>query len=180
MKNVTVVSLFACLSFAASMHAKGGKTAIADCAGEGSSCSAVVNAIGDVITFDALSMTPKFLGKITAEKTIEIDFPEKVNSKMLYSVIPSIGKSRGKLIFILLDHVQPKPGSKNEGKTDIKVYRQFMGDKPTQWTEVGEIVSTEKEIGKAPITFKPDGTAVAKEPGTGKIKVFALGVPKLK
>lgn len=179
MKNA-LMCLFTCVAFSGLLYSKGGKTAITDCSGEQSNCSAVVNAIGDVIKFDALSMTPKFLGKITQEKTVDIDLPEKQNSKMLYSLIPSSGESAGKLIFVLFDNVTPKIGSRHEGKTDIKVYRQFMGDRPTQWTEVGEIITSEKELGKASVTIKPDGTATTKEPATGKTKVFALGIAKLK
>lgn len=47
------------------------------------------------------------------------------------------------------------------------------------WTEVGMISSTEKQLGDVTVTFKTDGTAAYTDP-TGKLHVFALGKLKLK
>jgi len=156
------------------------KTAVVDCAGAASACTAVVNAVGDVISYDVTGETPKFLGKISQEKKISVDFPQVPGTKTLYSLVPGTGESQGKLIYVLFDNVIQRPGSKDFGKTVIKIYRQFTGEPATQWTEVGMLVTPTTAIPGEEITIQPDGTASWTRSTTGEVFIFALGRINLK
>jgi hypothetical protein len=151
------------------------KTAVATCGGPDSSCSAVVNAIGDVVNIDVSTLAVTALGQIGTDKTIDIELPDTVGTQKVYSLTPTQGESMGKRIYIVLDNIAQRPGSRLAGKTVVKMYRQFEGDKKNQWIEVGKIETPAKTLGSAPVTFKPDGTAVWTNPVTDMHVVFLIG-----
>lgn len=165
-------------SCSAQVGGTGHKTAVIDCAGAGTECAAVINAVGDVVNVNVSSYPVKDLGIISQDKKAPITLPEEPG-KTIYSITPTSGESAKKTIVILFDHTVPRPGSADFFKKVIKIYRQFKGDNPMNWTEVGMISSTEKKLGDVTVTFKTDGTAVYTDP-TGKLHVFALGKIKLK
>ena len=104
--------------------------------------------------------------------------PQETGKYLLYTITPTTGPAANRPIYILLKNIVPK--GPLAGKTVIKVYRQFQGDNPFQWTEAGTISSRAKTLGPAEnVIFKSDGTATWTDPQSKAVYIFALGKLKL-
>ncbi len=178
------IALGACsgedVSCKAEVAGAGGGVAIESCQGIGAQCEARITAVGQIMKLDATKEKVISWGKISKETKADITLPDKVGTHTLYSIIPAIGEAQGKTVRILFDNTVQRPGSRTASKTVIRIYRQFAGNTPLEWEEVGRIISPYKKLESASVLFKPDGTASWTDPRTGKLFVFALGKLKLK
>jgi hypothetical protein len=161
------------------------KAAVQNC-GEYSECNQyVLNAIGQSAKFTIPADKIVALGTIVADKEVTVVLPKVPGTQTAYSFKPSAGNSRNQLVTVLFDNKVQRPGERNFGKTEIKVYRRLPQDPVIKWTEIGNILypgSIEKDY-QGPydvkITVKPDGTAVYWNPHEKKPMVFLAGTKDL-
>lgn len=180
MKRLISIVLFNLTLFlGASLRAEGkeAKTAVANCGAETVQCSATVNAMGDAVMIDVTKLKITDLGTINADKKVDIALPTTVGSTTAYRFTPSTGESKDVATLVVFENVKQAPGTRLFGKTLIRISRHFEPIKEgSPWIEVGRIEIDGKEVEQkeVPVTFKPDGSAVANDPTTKEPMVFPV------
>lgn len=161
------------------------KAAVQNC-GEYSECNQyVLNAIGQSAKFTIPADKIVALGTITGDKEVTVILPKVPGTQTAYSFKPTSGNSRNQLVTVVFDNKVQLPGTRNFGKTEIKVYRRLAQDPTIKWTEIGNILypgSIEKDYQgtyDAHITVKADGTAVYWNPTDKKPIIFLAGTKDL-
>ncbi len=156
------------------------KTASQTCTGAGSTCSIVMNALGEEITLDVAALPVKKLGIIAKDTPLLLPLPLEEGTQKIYSYIPSEGELANTAIYLAFDNKKPRPGTRLGSKKVITWYRQLEGDAPNKWIDVGEIsVSTSEKFPKEyPVVIKKNGNILTKsidEKGQSKDVLFVLG-----
>ena len=135
---------------------------VATCTGGGNQCNVTINAVGDVVTFDIAGYPVKDLGELKADQLITLDLPQQLRGAKVFSFIPTSGDLSGTEIYLLIQNVRQRVGTRRANKTVFKLSRQLMGAQPDQWIELGDIeIDKRKTLKNWPFIVSPNGTFIS-------------------
>ena len=149
---------------------------VTTCTGAHSNCNVTINAVGDVITVDVKNTPIKDLGTLSSEKVAELAMPKEPGTHEVYSFTPSEGELTNTKIYLLVQNVEQARGTRRADMNVFKLSRQLPGNKPNEWTEVGDLeVKKTETLTQMPFFIKKDGTMITFDTsgvkGTGAVTI---------